>query len=190
MDFPNLPITYIPNFVPDPKKAFTSLWNELDWIRHDKVPRREYYCNDFPDPYTYGASDFARTYMPQPYHAEIVAMRWDLERLVSSRFEVTFLNGYEGNRDQLGWHSDDSESMDDARPIGIISLGAEREIWFAPQNDKSNVTKLKLGSGSLCIMHPGMQDTHYHRIPKAGYECGPRISLTMRGYVRNEGNDK
>lgn len=47
------------------------------------------------------------------------------------------------------------------------------------------VTKLKLGHGSLCLMAPGMQDTHQHRIPKAGFECGPRISLTFRGYVHN-----
>jgi hypothetical protein len=32
-------------------------------------------------------------------------------------------------------------------------------------------------------MLPGMQDTHYHRIPKSDREVGPRISLTFRGYV-------
>jgi alkylated DNA repair dioxygenase AlkB len=46
-----------------------------------------------------------------------------------------------------------------------------------------SVEKLWLESGSLCLMAPGMQDTHQHRIPKASYECGPRISLTFRGYV-------
>ena len=45
------------------------------------------------------------------------------------------------------------------------------------------VEKLWLESGSLCLMAPGMQDTHLHRIPKASYNCGPRISLTFRGYV-------
>lgn len=43
--------------------------------------------------------------------------------------------------------------------------------------------KLWLDPGSLCLMTPGMQDTHDHRIPKASYICGPRISLTFRGYV-------
>jgi len=45
------------------------------------------------------------------------------------------------------------------------------------------IEKLWLESGSLCLMAPGMQDTHLHRIPKASYICGPRISLTFRGYV-------
>ena len=30
----------------------------------------------------------------------------------------------------------------------------------------------------------GMQDTWQHRIPKASFQCGERISLTFRGYVR------
>ncbi len=49
------------------------------------------------------------------------------------------------------------------------------------------ITKLKLGHGSLCLMQPGMQDTHQHRIPKAGFQCGERISLTFRGYVSRGG---
>lgn len=28
-----------------------------------------------------------------------------------------------------------------------------------------------------------MQDSWYHRIPKSPTPCGPRISLTFRGYV-------
>jgi alkylated DNA repair dioxygenase AlkB len=73
--------------------------------------------------------------------------------------------------------------MDDERPIAIVTLGAEREIWFCPNTDRTDITKLVLGNGSLCVMAPGMQDTHWHRIPKAGFECGPRISITFRGYV-------
>ena len=42
---------------------------------------------------------------------------------------------------------------------------------------------LRLGHGSLCLMAPGMQDTWQHRIPKASFQCGERISLTFRGYV-------
>jgi alkylated DNA repair dioxygenase AlkB len=44
--------------------------------------------------------------------------------------------------------------------------------------------KVWLESGSLCLMLPGMQDTHQHKIPKASYQCGPRISLTFRGYLK------
>jgi alkylated DNA repair dioxygenase AlkB len=51
---------------------------------------------------------------------------------------------------------------------------------------QETVEKVWLESGSLCLMQPGMQDTHQHRIPKAStHNCGPRISLTFRGYVEN-----
>lgn len=71
------------------------------------------------------------------------------------------------------------------RPIAVVSLGAEREIWFKPQGSKGldEVDKLLLKNGSICVMAPGMQDTHYHRIPKHPEPCGHRISLTFRGYV-------
>ncbi len=64
-----------------------------------------------------------------------------------------------------------------------MSLGVEREIWFQPNPKNGTVQKLTLGHGSLCLMAPGMQDTWQHRIPKASFTCGERISLTYRGYV-------
>ena len=68
------PITYVPGFVTDPKAAFNELWNELEWKRSD-LPRREYYCNDFPVDYTYGSPAFPHTYSPQPWHERILAIR-------------------------------------------------------------------------------------------------------------------
>lgn len=177
------PIQYIPNAIDYPTQAFNRLWNELEWDRRGSTPRREYYCNDVNVPYTYGSGAGIRTYEPRPLHPVISQIKADCEFTMETKFEVVFLNGYENSRDHLGWHADDSPEMDDSRPICIVSLGAEREIWFRPQNDANDVTKLVLQHGSLCIMEAGMQDTYYHRIPKAGFECGPRISITLRGYV-------
>jgi len=195
----NPPILYLPKFVPNPDQAFASLRDELAWERRETTPRCEFYSNDFPHPYTYGAGRGVRTYHPQPFHPVMMAIRKLVEDVTGSVLEVSFLNMYSGglpgvedpskmpSSDQLGWHADDSPEMDDTRPIGIISLGAEREIWFrqnprlVPQQGEPY--KLKLGHGSLCTMKPGMQRTWQHRIPKAGFVCGIRISITLRGYV-------
>jgi len=177
------PITYTPGFISDPMSVFKTLWEELAWERRGLTPRREYYCNEVAAPYKYGNPEFAREYLPSPWHPAISDIKAMVEERTAAKMEVCFLNGYENSRDHLGPHSDDSPEMDDARPISIVTLGAEREIWFMPIEDKTDVTKVLLGNGSLCVMAPGMQDTWRHRIPKAGFECGPRISLTFRGYV-------
>ena len=180
------PILYNPNFLgPDSDILFNRLWNELEWQERGNTPRREYYTNDFDEPYTYGVGEGRRTYEAQPMHPVIQTIRALVEGYSNVPYEVCFLNGYRDGKDQLGWHANDSPEMDDTRPIAIVSLGARREIYFRPQNDTKDVTKFWLEPGSLCLMLPGMQDTHFHRIPKASYkDCGPRISLTFRGLVR------
>ena len=214
------PVIYEAGFLKDADAMFAVLWNDLPWIRHDKVPRKECYFNEFNSPYSYGTPEFARVYEPTPvWHPLVKDIQVQLEAFLEEklgfkmRMEVCFLNGYADGKDQLGWHADDSPEMDDARPIITISLGAAREIWFRLNEieaaklflsatgsvwDKDTATTdqktiylairerevLLLGNGSIAIMLPGMQDTHEHRIPRSGMnKCGPRISLTFRGYA-------
>lgn len=192
-----IPVAYYDNFVLDSLAVEATLWADLAWERRDTTPRHEYYSNDFAFPYTYGTGKGVRTYDPKPWHPEVMKLRKKLEGLTGETYEVCFLNGYRDQSDHLGWHADDSPEMDDARCIGIISLGVTRAIGFAPKivltnedgsvrykPDKANEEQIPLKSGSLCVMAPGMQDTHMHRIPKSGIMCGTRISLTFRGYVQ------
>jgi alkylated DNA repair dioxygenase AlkB len=183
------PVIYIPKFVDNPDEAFASLRDELEWERRGDAPRCEYYCNDIPLPYDYGQGKGRRRYEPRPYHPAIMAIRHKLEAFAKVAFEVCFLNRYLNQSDHLGWHSDDSPEMDDARPIVSVSLGVEREIWFrkypSRMSEQMPIEKQLLGHGSLCLMQPGMQDTWQHRIPKSASQCGERISLTFRGYVRS-----
>jgi alkylated DNA repair dioxygenase AlkB len=177
----NAPVLYYPKFVPDPDVVLATLLNDLDWERRD-APRSEYYFNDFPAPYSYGQGKGRRTYHPHPYHPIILTVRKQLETLTGVVFEACFVNCYRNQSDHLGWHADNSPEMDDVRPIAIISFGAEREIWFRPKSEVNRIEKLKLEHGSAAIMAPGMQDAWEHRIPKAGFQCSERVSLTFRGY--------
>lgn len=180
----NAPIHYIPKLVENANQSFSILKKELDWVRIDKTPRSEYYSNDFGVPYAYGSGGFSRSYDAQPWHPEMLRLRRLLKQLTSNEYEVCFLNYYHDQSDHLGWHADNSPEMDDGRPIAIISLGVERDIWFAPMGQLETKEVLRLENGSCALMLPGMQDTHMHRIPKAGFMCGERISLTFRGYVK------
>lgn len=181
---------YIKNFVTNPNEVFKRLYENLAWVRHGKTPRKEYYCNDHNVPYTYGSGAFARTYLRSEYTADILEIRKNLEEELNSVLDVCFLNCYEDFSDHLGWHADDSPEMDMERPIVSVSLGSERYIWYKEIADKEGTTlkKVLLENGSAFIMPAGMQRTHLHRIPKSDRPCGPRISLTFRGYVENKGS--
>lgn len=198
--FENVPVVYTPDFIGSGYNDifFKRLWSELDWVRHDKVPRREYYFSAQGHDYAYGIQSYARTYKSQPSHLAIDWMTlklWETmfnpKRVHHFKYDTVFLNGYEDASDSLGWHSDNSPEMDDNYAIAIISLGAEREIWFreipTQDNPTPEISKLKLAHGSLCLMGAGMQDTHQHRIPKSDRVCGPRISLTFRMYTDPDG---
>lgn len=58
------PVTLHKGFIADPDRVEAQL-KRLDWERRDGAPRCEYYCNDLPEPYTYGSGKYARTYFPR-----------------------------------------------------------------------------------------------------------------------------
>ena len=139
--------------------------------------------NDMASDYTYGRGAGMRTYAASPWNSLVLDVRKKLEALSGTTYEACFTNGYEGPRDHLGWHADDSPEIDDERPIGVVSLGSARRINFRPIGGTA-IAEVVLAPGSLLLMAAGMQSTHEHRIPKHGAECGPRISLTFRGLIR------
>lgn len=178
-----LPIQYIPNVVINPDQAYQQLLDQLDWVHASATtPRKEYYWHALGLPYTYGTGIHARTYQSSVQHPIIEQIGHELTQRLAVVFDVVFLNRYDNKLDHLGWHADDSPEMSDDHPIVTVSLGAERYIWFRANDNKDDVVKLQLQHGSACVMLPGMQDTHQHRIPKHDRECGTRISLTYRVY--------
>lgn len=204
---------YVPNYHPFPSAVMSKLL-ELEWLEVTDA-RREYFMSDVPRSYIYGKGVGQREYQSNPYTSIVGEILDELnhtwyapagdekdegdddnkyrpgkyrtvkEKLVR-QYNVCFLNRYDHQRHQLGWHADDSPTMDRNHPIAVISFGAEREIWWKPQAEKG-VTPLNqrqlLQDGSLFVMPGGFQDTHFHRIPKCDRACGIRISLTFRRYL-------
>ena len=174
------PIKYIKGFIPNPDEMFETLWNELAWV--NRTHRRiEYWTNIYDRPYTYGSGEGARTYEAQPTHPLVEEVKALLEPEVGFLYEACFLNGYAAKENGLEWHADDDPNIDHSRPIAVVTVGGGRDIEFMVQGDKSTKQRVFLEPGSLLLMLPGMQSTHFHRIPKAGFEAKPRISFTYRG---------
>lgn len=161
---------------------FTRLWNSLDWERRDGAPRREYWQNDYDVAYTYGRGEGMRTYDAKPWDSFVDDYRKKLNAEYGYALDCCFLNGYNDEKDSLGWHADDSPEMSMVEPVAVISLGAERNIMFR-NIDTKEIQTVRLGHGSLCVMPAGFQMKYQHKIPKGDRPMGPRISLTYRGMV-------
>lgn len=142
--------------------------------------RQEAFWSTKDEPYTYGSGLGVRTYHPSPFPESMKNLHIFTHLVTGHYFDLCFLNMYSNERQHLGWHADDSKSIDHSKPIVVQSFGAEREIWTRPNDDKDDVTKILLEEFSFFMMMPGMQQTHQHRIPKSSKKCGPRVSLTWR----------
>ena len=174
---------YIPKFISDADAVLTHLMG-LNWLSVTDA-RLEYFMSTVPRSYTYGKGTGEREYHSSPYTVEIAAIQ-DLLNLDGCDYNVCFLNRYDNQKNALGWHADDSPSMDRDHPIAVISFGEEREIWWKDKDFKGLVppeNRQKLGHGSLFVMPPRFQDSNLHRIPKCDHECGVRVSLTFRRYI-------
>lgn len=137
--------------------------------------RSECFMGDAGRTYTYGVGRNARTYAPAPFTEEVSKIM----SMLYGSYNVCVLNRYADQHQSLGWHSDDSPEQDQTHPIAVMSFGAVRELWTRPIGTK-DVTKYRLEPGSLFVMPGGYQQTHQHRIPRHGAQCGLRISLTFR----------
>lgn len=175
---------YIDNYVPagTADKEFDRLWHTLDWERREDAPRLEYWQNNYDLPYTYGRGAGERTYEAKPWDIFVEGTMKRLNSKFGFNLDCCFINGYRDQRDALGWHADDSPEMDPNEPVISLSLGAERDIMLR-DNMTRDIERVTLGHGSVLIMPAGFQQTHQHKIPKAGREVGPRISLTYRGLL-------
>jgi alkylated DNA repair dioxygenase AlkB len=179
------PVTYLPNFLTPilAQEVFELLRDELDWERRESAPRSEYWTNTFGRDYTYGRGAGVRTYQARKTHPEINFVRGLIHLREKVVLEGCFLNYYLDGSDSLGWHADDDPAIDHSKPIAVVTLGTGRDIAIKAQEKGAHPQRFFLEPGSLLLMHPGMQQTHYHSIPKADVATGPRISMTYRGLV-------
>lgn len=162
----------------------------LVWLEATDA-RKELFMSLEPRSYTYGKGVGGRTYESVPFHPEVLRVLIRLNRERGEEYDACFLNRYDNQRNQLGWHADDhrprgSGDAGPEHPIAVVSLGETREIWWKPKAHKGEIPpewRQALGHGSLFVMPVGFQDAYYHRIPKCDRVCRVRVSLTFRRFA-------
>jgi alkylated DNA repair dioxygenase AlkB len=131
----------------------------LNW-ETKTTARHEYFMSYDKTDYSYGNKDGnnpnAAVYTSQPFTAGVNLLMIQLNQILGTRFNACFLNKYDNQKQALGWHSDDFPGMRADEPIGVISFGAEREIWvrdkrgFTCQDCEGNGIKRGLVESYQC----------------------------------------
>lgn len=176
--------TYINNFYNI--SLVDSLINEVPWV-NESTRRRECFMSNMELEYNYLEHAGSSVYKSNSFHPVVKEIMNKINTDYGYDLDICFLNLYMDQAKALGWHADDSHSIDHNQPIAVVSFGAEREIWTKPKGVIGTIPndwKTKLANGSLFIMPAGFQNEYLHRIPKCDRECGPRVSLTFRKYKK------
>lgn len=202
-----------PIYIPPPKlpknrqhvdELFAHLRDELTWLEVTAA-RKEYFMSSVSRSYRYKTWDGEREYHSVPFTEPVLGLKSAFAvvghvvpqalavlGLAALDFNVCFLNRYDTQHGHLGWHADDSPEMAHDHPIAVVSLGAEREIWWKPKAEKGETPpdrRRLLEHGSIFVMPAGFQREYLHRIPKCDRAVGTRISLTFRHYLDKEPTD-
>lgn len=176
---------YIKNFVGnDIKNEVKEELLNLEW-ETQRTARHEYFMSETPREYTYGGGGGDKTYFSKEFSGKVAVLKEMLNSILTTRFNVCFLNKYDNHLQHLGWHTDNFPGMDKTQPIAVVSFGAEREIWVKEKSFKGLIPadqRILLEDGSLFVMPPKFQDNNLHRIPKCYHPCDWRISLTFRKF--------
>ena len=157
----------------------------LSWVT-ERSARREYFMSFVPRTYSYGNRGMGDVkYESNEFSPLVKILCRRLNFANGNNFNVCFLNRYDDEKQHLGWHADNFPGMDPEKPIAVVSLGAEREIWWKPMGEKGKVPEDQrqlLEHGSVFTMPAGFQDGYLHKIPKWDRPCGTRIRLTFRSF--------
>ncbi len=175
---------YIENYIS--KQEADNLFKELleiDWLSVVKARREQFMATQEGLVYAYGKKEWSNNYSSIPMISIVKELVDKINLEFGSLYNVVFLNRYDSNSDNIQWHSDNSPEMDNNNPISVLSLGQERRIQTKLIEVKDFQEETKLSHGSLFIMPKNYQTKYHHRIPKEGFVCKTRISLTFRHYI-------
>ncbi|GAO43344.1 alpha-ketoglutarate-dependent dioxygenase AlkB [Flavihumibacter petaseus] len=164
-------ILYIENFINNPNELFELLSTKVEW--DERMTARK--TASFGKAYNYSQIAY-------PFQEFIPELKFVIEKLRPAiGFEPNncLINYYLDGKSKMGYHSDQTDILENNSGIAIVSLGETRELRFRNISDPEQFLSYELPSGSLIYMSQEIQTKWQHAIPKSDTENG-RISLTFR----------
>ncbi|MEM8888979.1 MAG: alpha-ketoglutarate-dependent dioxygenase AlkB [Bacteroidota bacterium] len=164
-------IIYRKDFISNSDELFSYLQEEVDWDRRMKARLTA----SFGKAYNYSQMAYPFQEMPAP----LKDICEKIQEEMGYEPNNCLINYYLDGKSKMGFHSDQVDILEIDTGVGIVSLGAERNICFRQKDDKNQKVNHMLHSGSFFHMDQEVQADWEHAIPKDGTEKG-RMSLTFR----------
>jgi alkylated DNA repair dioxygenase AlkB len=164
-------ITYTENFLPDPDGIFGYLKENIDWDTSMAARKTASYGVA----YNYSQMSYPFRRMPQ------LLKQICMDVLAAIGFEPNncLANYYLDGKSKMGFHSDQTDILEENTGVAIISLGQARILRFRNIIEKDHTVDFELHPGSLLYMDQSVQKYWEHAISKSDIDNG-RISLTLR----------
>ena len=185
-------VLFDPQFF-DPEESdalFQTLTDEIAWAQESitmwgkpvPIPRLTAWYGDAGKSYKWSGLE----QHPLAWTPTLLAIKQRVEVPSATVFNGVLLNLYRGERDSMGWHSDDEPELGVNPVIASVSFGATRKFQFKHKTDPAQRYAVDLPSGSLLIMRGATQHFWKHQIPKTKTPHGARINLTFRVIISDE----
>ena len=167
-------VTFISDFISNSSELFEYLKNQVHW--DERMFARK--TASFGKAYNYSQI----SYPDQEFLAELKPLLNKIEDTIGFKPNNCLVNCYLDGQAKMGYHSDQTDILEEGTGVVIISLGTTRVIRYRNIADKTIKNDIPLTPGSLLYMTSEMQKEWQHAIPKANTTEG-RMSLTFRKLI-------
>ena len=164
-------ITYIESFVANHLDLFQFLDSHVNW--DTRMHSRK--TASFGVAYNYSQI----SYPYQEFPVQLKELVNQIETALGFRPNNCLINYYLDGKSKMGYHSDQTDILENNTGVAIVSLGETRKLRYRNIEDKEIKKDFPLPSGSLIHMTSEVQDIWQHCIPKSNTDKG-RMSLTFR----------
>ncbi|UPK72535.1 alpha-ketoglutarate-dependent dioxygenase AlkB [Chitinophaga filiformis] len=164
-------ITFIPDFIPDPEALFSSLRDNVLW--DESMLARK--TASFGVAYNYSQM----SYPFQAFTTELDAIVAQIGTTLGFTPNNCLINYYLDGKSKMGFHTDQTDILEQGTGIAIVSVGETRTLRFKNIKTPTELIDFPLPAGSLIYMTQEVQDEWLHAIPPSDTNNG-RMSLTFR----------
>lgn len=167
-------ILHIEHFIKNAEGLFEFLITNVHW--DERMAARK--TASFGKAYNYSQIQYpCQTF---PHELEEIIIK--LESVIGFKPNNCLINYYLNGKSKMGYHSDQTDILEDNTGIAIVSVGEARTLKFRNIEHPTEILSYELASGSLIYMTQAIQKVWQHAIPKSDTENG-RISLTFRSII-------